>query len=64
MNEPELNYRATIIWDDMTTVVENGVEVSRVYKDNSIRLDLFKQHFGVEELEKIMKYIKGKTNGN
>jgi len=42
MNEPELNYRATIIWDDMTTVVENGVEVSRVYKDNSIRLDLFK----------------------
>ena len=49
MNDPELNYRATIIWDDMTTVVENGVEVSRVYKDNSIRLDLFKQHFGVEE---------------
>ena len=49
MNEPELNYRATIIWDNMTTVVENGVEVSRVYKDNSIRLDLFEQHFGVEE---------------
>jgi len=49
MNEPELNYRATIIWDNMTTVVENGVEVSRVYKDNSIRLDLFKQHFGVKE---------------
>jgi len=42
MNEPELNYRATIIWDDMTTVVENGVEVSRVYNDNRIRLDLFK----------------------
>ena len=52
MNEPELNYRATIIWDDMTTVVENGVEVSRVYKDNSIRFDLFKQH------------LKEKTNGN
>ena len=40
MNDPELNYRATIIWDNMTTVVENGVEVSRVYKDNSIRLNL------------------------
>ena len=38
MNEPELNYRATIIWDNMTTVVENGVEVSRVYKDNSCLL--------------------------
>jgi hypothetical protein len=54
MNEPELNYRATIIWDDMTTVVENGVEVSRVYKDNSIRLDLYniasaiEEYFGVE----------------
>ena len=49
MNEPELNYRATITWDDMTTVVENGVEVERVYKDNRVRLDLFKQHYGVAE---------------
>lgn len=48
MNEPELNYRATIVWDDMTTVVENGVEVSRVYKDNQIKLDLFKPCVGVE----------------
>ena len=48
-NEPEINYRATIIWDDMTTVVENGIEVERVYKDKRVRLDLFKQHFGVEE---------------
>ena len=49
MNETEINYRATIIWDDMTTVVENGIEVERVYKDNRVRLDLFKEHFGVEE---------------
>ena len=49
MNETEINYRATIIWDDMTTVVENGIEVERVYKDNRVRLDLFKQQFGVEE---------------
>lgn len=49
MNEPELNYRATIIWDDMTTVVENGVEVERVYEDNRIRLDLFNPCAGVEE---------------
>jgi hypothetical protein len=48
-NEPEINYRATIIWDDMTTVVENGVEVSRVYQDNRIRLDLSKPCAGVEE---------------
>ena len=40
MNEPELNYRARIIWDNMTTVVENGVEVERVYTDNKLQLDL------------------------
>ena len=47
-NEPEINYRATIIWDDMTTVVENGVEVERVYEDNRIRLDLSKPCAEVE----------------
>ena len=49
MNEPEINYRATVIWDDMTTVVENGVEVERVYEDNRIWLDLSKPCVGVEE---------------
>lgn len=49
MNELEINYRATIVWDDMTTVVENGVEVSRVYEDNKVKLDLFKPCVGVEE---------------
>ena len=49
MNELELNYRATIVWDDMTTVVENGVEVERVYEDNRVRLDLLKPCIGVAE---------------
>lgn len=49
MNEPELNYRATIIWDDMTTVVENGVEVDRVYQDNRVKIDWFKPYIGVEK---------------
>ena len=35
----ELNYRATIVWDDMTTVVENGREISRVYEDNRVKID-------------------------
>ena len=48
MNEPELNYRATIIWDDMTTIVENGVEVDRVYQDNRVKVDWFKLNVGVE----------------
>jgi hypothetical protein len=49
MNEPELNYRATIVWDDMITVVENGVEVARVYEDNRFRFDLSKPYVGVEQ---------------
>ena len=48
MNEPELNYRATIIWDDMPTIVENGVEVDRVYQDNRVKVDWFKLNVGVE----------------
>ena len=40
MNEElELNYRATIVWDTMTTVVENGIEVDRVYQDNKVKID-------------------------
>lgn len=48
MNE-DINYLVTIVWDDMTTVVENGVEISRVYQDNKIRLDLFNPCVGVAE---------------
>lgn len=48
MNE-DVNYLATIVWDDMTTVVENGVEISRVYQDNRVRLDLFNPCVGVGE---------------
>jgi len=49
MNEyQELNYRATIRWDDMTTVVENGVEISRVYEDNRVKIDWFKLNARVE----------------
>lgn len=36
-----INYLATIVWDDMTTVVENGVEISRVYQDNRIKFNPF-----------------------
>ena len=46
MNE-DINYLVTVVWDDMTTVVENGVEISRVYQDNKIRLDLFNPCVGV-----------------
>jgi hypothetical protein len=49
MNEDAINYRATIIWDDMTTVVENGVEVDRVYQDNRIKIDWFQLSVGVAE---------------
>ena len=49
MNEPELNYRATIIWDDMTTVIENGVEVDRVYQDNKVKIDWFKLNVGIAQ---------------
>lgn len=47
--ELELNYRATITWDDMTTVIENGIEVSRVYQDNRVKIDWFQRNAGVEE---------------
>ena len=49
MNEDTINYRATIIWDDMTTVVENGVEVDRVYQDNRIKIDWFQLNVGAAE---------------
>ena len=45
----DINWTATITWDHMTTVVENGVEVSRVYKDNKVKIDWFKLNVGVEE---------------
>jgi len=41
MNEEPINWKATITWDDMTTVVENGVEVDRVYQDNRIKINWF-----------------------
>jgi hypothetical protein len=47
MNET-INWRATITWDDMTTVVENGVEVDRVYQDNKVEFDWFKLNVGAE----------------
>ena len=33
---PRVEFKATIVWDDMITVVENDVEISRVYVDNRI----------------------------
>lgn len=48
MNE-DIKYLVTIVWDDMTTVVKNGVEISRVYQDNRIKLDLFNPCVGVGE---------------
>lgn len=50
MNEElELNYRATVVWDNMTTVIENGVEISRVYQDNRAKVDWFKLNVGAEK---------------
>jgi hypothetical protein len=49
MASEDLNYRATITWDDMTTVVENGVEVARVYQDNRVKIDWFKLNVGAEK---------------
>jgi len=46
MNEEPINWKATITWDDMTTVVENGVEVDRVYQDNRIKIDWFQISVG------------------
>ena len=48
MNTEDINYRATITWDDMTTIVENGVEVSRVYEDNRVKIDWFQLNVSVE----------------
>ena len=49
MNEETINWRATITWDDMTTVVENGVEVDRVYQDNKIKIDRVMPNLGADE---------------
>jgi len=49
MNEEDINYRATITWDDMTTVIENGVEVDRVYQDNKVKIDWFKLNVGIAQ---------------
>jgi len=37
----ELNYKITCVYDDMTVVIENGVEISRVYQDNRIKFNPF-----------------------
>jgi hypothetical protein len=49
MNEETINWRATITWDNMTTVVENGVEVDRVYQDNKVKIDWFKLNVGADK---------------
>jgi len=36
-----MNYKITCVYDDMIVVIENGVEVSRVYQDNKIKYNLF-----------------------
>lgn len=41
MNNDELNYRATCVYDDMTVVIENGVEISRTFQDNRIKFNPF-----------------------
>ena len=48
MNET-INWRATITWDNMTTVVENGVEVARVYEDNRVEFDWCIPNLGADE---------------
>ena len=35
----EMNYKATCIYDDMTVVIENGVEISRTFQDNRIKFN-------------------------
>jgi hypothetical protein len=49
MKLEDINWRATITWDDMTTVVENGVEVDRVYQDNRVEFDWFNPNLGADE---------------
>lgn len=49
MNLEDINWRATIIWDDMTTVVENGVEVARVYQDNQVEFDWARPDLGADK---------------
>ena len=41
MNEIELNYKATCVYDDMTVVIENGQEISRTFQDNRIKFNPF-----------------------
>ena len=47
-----MNYKATCIYDDMTVVIENDVEVSRVYQNNRTEYakECFK-HGGIYPLE-------------
>ena len=33
----------------MTTVVENGIEVDRVYEDNRVKVDWFQINVGAEK---------------
>lgn len=49
MNSEDINWRATITWDNMTTVVENGVEIDRIYKDNKVKIDWFHLNVGLEK---------------
>ena len=41
MTFEEMNYKITCVYDDMTVVIENGVEISRVYQDNRIKYNPF-----------------------
>ena len=51
-----MNYKATCIYDDMTVVIENDVEVSRIYQDNRTEYtkECFK-HGGIYPLELLRK---------
>jgi len=36
-----MNCKITCVYDDMIVVIENGVEVSRVYQNNKIKYNPF-----------------------